>query len=352
MTNSDAAITAALADCPETVTIGGTGGAAWTTPDATLANGAISRIDIRSGTMIDAINVYYNGEPDGSHGGGGGAAGMFQVQDGYHITKIQSRHGSRVDSLIFIAEPENGKGQSQSSPKYGGNGGSEQIIAAQNGLVLRAIDGRSGHEVDSLTFRFGRPYKIANVVVNTDALAKQLNNANLVNIDGITYQNASSKDTTAKFSSSRNITVANTVTTTTTVRALFGLEISVKASILVVEANAKVNFELETTDTIGSSNSVTESVTRSWDVEVPCPAGMNTTAIIKLYEATVADVPFTYDIVFYEIDDGTIVEKTTIPMTGMVSGTVPATQVEVDTVSTPIPPGSPNLDTTKVVVVS
>lgn len=335
--NPDEIIEKLLLTNAQQETIGGTGGSPFEPQESTILNGPISMLKLRSGHEIDNIEILYNGETDGPHGGGGGSPGSFSIPSDYDIYKINTRHGHRVDALQFIAKPLTGSGASVTSDKFGGDGGTAETITANNGLVLRSITGRSGDRVDALTFHFGYPYRVENVIVDVDALRSQLVDADLIGIDSITYRNATDHDSSANFNHSKTISISNTARFETSVRALFGLSVETGATVGVVENKTTVNFELETTFTIGHESTVTEQTEKSWDINIPLPARNDTTATIQIYEAQVTDVPFTYDIVFYEDVNGKAQEIERVQLVGYLSGTVPSSEVVVNVHSEPIP---------------
>lgn len=320
-------------------TYGGGGGSEFKDPQETIESGPITAIKVRSGDEIDAIEVVYGGRPGAMNGGSGGSEEEFTIPDGYAITSIELRSGDRIDQLRFIATPMNGEGDPVVSSLFGEGGGEAHILNAPNGLPLRSIEGRSGSRVDQLTFNFGYLYRIENVRVDTEQLKQQLGNLTISVLDTMTYTNQNDADVTVTFEN----TVTRTVTTTTNwesaSRFLAGIEMKVGASVGVVTAETTAKFEFEQTFTFGQSVEESTTVGRSWSIPFVAMGNSVTTAYVSIYEAKVSNVPFTYDVVLYEIEDQVRKEKARVHKTATFSGTVLANEVNAGVESKPLSGG-------------
>ena len=317
----------------KSVSIGGEGGNEWTDPMDVRESGPITAIDIRHGKEIDMVKVFYGGTPGFEHGGGGGKEGQFQIPKGYEITQIQARSGDRVDRLVFVATPISDIGDAISSEPFGRMGGDPIIINSPDGLPLRSIAGRAGKRIDQLTFNFGYLYEIQNVKVDMEQLKQELENAELITLDTASFTNGTDIDTTSQFSHTSSVSTTNTASWETSSRFLAGIEMKVSAGIdaeiLSFGSETTVKFEFEQTFTYGKETSRTSSTEKSWSVDIPIPARSVTNAYVSIYQAEVKNVPFTYDVVFYEIKDQIKEEAIRIKGKATFSGSVLASDVNV-----------------------
>ena len=108
----------------------------------------ITKIIIRSGRLIDAIQVTYkkrNGHlyTSRQHGGNGGGVSTIQLRDGEMIIGIFGKSGRLVDQLGFVTN------YGRIFGPYGGSGGGSFRV---NGCHLRGIFGGSGRLLDSIGF--------------------------------------------------------------------------------------------------------------------------------------------------------------------------------------------------------
>lgn len=106
-------------------------------------------IGIRSGTLIDAITVWYL-NADGTiytSGKSGGNGGSYYVQyfaaDEY-IYQVNGRSGQSLDQLTFYTNHK--------SFSYGGTGGGPFSVAVPSGYQVFGFFGRSGTVIDQLGF--------------------------------------------------------------------------------------------------------------------------------------------------------------------------------------------------------
>ena len=130
---------------------GGKGGNPFNEIPTPRCNSALSKVVIRSGKYIDAIELTYVSNEDGSYstlprlGGNGGHESAFDidVRGGEKIKSIQVRSGEFVDHLNFTTN----KGRSVA---FGGYGGSQFSIAET--CDLQGIYGRAGEYLDAIGF--------------------------------------------------------------------------------------------------------------------------------------------------------------------------------------------------------
>jgi len=125
--------------------VGGSGGDSFSVDDYSVAY-PISRINIRSGTEVDSIQLVYGNSFSGAyHGGNGGMPTQVVLADNEYITDVFGSAGTRVDQINFRTNLGNSFGP------YGGNGGAPFHFKG-DGLALRGVTGRSGEKIDQLTF--------------------------------------------------------------------------------------------------------------------------------------------------------------------------------------------------------
>lgn len=114
---------------------GGSGGS----PFADRAQ-TITGINVRSGTMIDAIGLI-GGD---NHGGAGGSPATFMLNPGESIQSIHGKTGQFVDSIVIATN----QGRSVS---FGGQGGGQSYsFVAPPGYVIGGFCGRSGQMIDAI----------------------------------------------------------------------------------------------------------------------------------------------------------------------------------------------------------
>lgn len=109
----------------------------------------IIEVQIRAGTLIDAIQILYRYRSGGQpmyfprHGGSGGGFYRFILNPGEFITGIRGRCGTLVDSIIICTNL-------RESPQYGGTGGVPYQVYAPPGQAVVGFFGRSGSLVDAI----------------------------------------------------------------------------------------------------------------------------------------------------------------------------------------------------------
>ena len=128
---------------------GGSGGGPFLElPDN--CNAIVSKIYIRSGAKVDAIQVTYTYSDGSEHtfanrggNGGGPSTVTIDVSSGERLIGVSGRSGAKVDQLSFITN------FGRTFGPYGGNGGGPFTA---NGCILKGIHGRSGEKLDSIGF--------------------------------------------------------------------------------------------------------------------------------------------------------------------------------------------------------
>lgn len=115
-----------------------------------IPSGAVAdSVQIRNGAYIDALQMnlrLLNGQIQemDQHGGDGGTAETFSLNDDEHITAISGRYGQYVDSIRFHTNM-------RVSPTYGGSGGdADYYYAAPPGWQIVGFYGRSGAYIDAI----------------------------------------------------------------------------------------------------------------------------------------------------------------------------------------------------------
>ncbi|MDX1694652.1 MAG: hypothetical protein R3208_12875, partial [Ketobacteraceae bacterium] len=94
-----------------------------------------------------------------SNGGSGGSAFSYQCSDGYVITHLQVRAGSRVDALRVGCSELKADGtyelnaqKRQWSARFGGSGGSEYADSCPDGKLMTSFFGKAGSNIDNIGF--------------------------------------------------------------------------------------------------------------------------------------------------------------------------------------------------------
>ena len=67
----------------------------WTDGGEIHLNGLISKIELRTGSVVDAIRTQYGETWSAEHGGGGGTSHMMEMAKGAKIIIVQGRSGSK-----------------------------------------------------------------------------------------------------------------------------------------------------------------------------------------------------------------------------------------------------------------
>ena len=116
----------------------------------------ISRVTIRHGRVVDAIQISYrlsSGQDyvAGWHGGRGGRQTVFRVNvdGGERVVGVFGKSGGKVDQIGFVTN------HGRIFGPYGGSGGSNFRV---NSCDVRGIFGRSGRVIDSIGFFCAQPW--------------------------------------------------------------------------------------------------------------------------------------------------------------------------------------------------
>lgn len=151
-----------------TTLYGGDGGGVFDDNPATERITGISRIQVRSGALIDKITIVYNlvgGRQEiKQHGGGGGNDNPeIVLAPDERICGVVLRSGSAVDSLTFIICREHSATPGSLLANlaclkrygpYGSGGGQEHVILCPN---IGSFFGRSGTALDAIGFYCDAP---------------------------------------------------------------------------------------------------------------------------------------------------------------------------------------------------
>eukprot|EP00486_Rosalina_sp_Unknown_P010687 CAMPEP_0201584786 /NCGR_PEP_ID=MMETSP0190_2-20130828/114845_1 /ASSEMBLY_ACC=CAM_ASM_000263 /TAXON_ID=37353 /ORGANISM="Rosalina sp." /LENGTH=198 /DNA_ID=CAMNT_0048029461 /DNA_START=107 /DNA_END=699 /DNA_ORIENTATION=+ len=116
-------------------------------------NAYITRVCLRTGSLVDQIQVWFsNGANAGPYGGGGGGYNCYPSSGSLSgdncITSVNVRSGSLIDGIQFHT-----KGGS-TSDWYGGHGGGFHTVNYNN-ECLTSLNAKTGSLVDALQFYFG-----------------------------------------------------------------------------------------------------------------------------------------------------------------------------------------------------
>ena len=148
---------------------GGKGGSegSFTLPNP---NSRITRVNIRHGSLIDALEITYAQRIYNRRispvsirtvrfGGKGGKLSSFVLQGGEYITRIKGRSDRYVNQLTFYTNKNRKFGP------YGGNGGKAFEVKTPGGL--KGIKVRFGSLIDAIGFYFRKPSHPSNEGVDT-----------------------------------------------------------------------------------------------------------------------------------------------------------------------------------------
>eukprot|EP00347_Sterkiella_histriomuscorum_P001752 403370824 len=126
---------------------GGIYGNSFDDHDFFINNGAPSKIHVRSGSRIDAVQFTYAGVDGPLHGGISGGPNYVVLGGDQKIVKVGVHAGDAVDGLSFWTD-------AGGSFNYGGRGGRyTEISAPVQGAYLAYISGKQGsHSLEQITF--------------------------------------------------------------------------------------------------------------------------------------------------------------------------------------------------------
>ena len=126
-----------------TTPVGGNGGS-WFN-DCNADRDPITEIKVRSGRLVDSIQITYGGEMEPRHGGGGGRLEFCELSANETITDVRGRYGRVLDQIEFVTS------EGRVCGPYGGNGGRD-FSKSIPGYHLSCIFGRSGRLIDQIAF--------------------------------------------------------------------------------------------------------------------------------------------------------------------------------------------------------
>ncbi len=291
------------------LTVGGGGGEPFSDPEAVAGKGLITKIEIRCGSEIDAIRLYYGngtianvGTGIGDwHGGNGGELKVWEVPEGHRIIRIEGRAGDKIDRLQFFTDKQ------ATSPIFGGDGGRPFAATTKEGAGLRTVSGRAGSRIDSLTFRFGLPNYVEKIEYDADALRKAALNFTPVQVATQTLPNYTDLEQTVRYTASSSAENEGT----------FNWEIGEKLSVssefsvgvpLVGEGKIKVMAQVSASQ--GGSRTWRTATGESWEIPVKAPPRTRIVCTSTMKKHTV-DVPFTYTIAWYSGSRHNVVKRET-----------------------------------------
>ena len=138
----------------QTSLAGGSGGTDFLDDDIP-AGARIVEVRVEAGDFLDSVQMIYS-FPEGrpieaaKHGGGGGHAATFRLQQGEYIVGLSGRCGRYVDSLRIQTNM-------RMSQVFGGSGGERDFrIDVPDGNQAIGFMGRSGEYVDAIGLTYAR----------------------------------------------------------------------------------------------------------------------------------------------------------------------------------------------------
>jgi len=271
------------------VMVGGGGGGPF--DDSTIVNVArkIMSIDIRHGSVVDAIRVNYDGQNQTPfHGGSGGSLSTFNLDSDENIVRIEGRSGSVIDRLQFVTD------KGRTSEQYGGNGGSPFSLDGGN-KALKYFDGRCGSKLDALRAYWWPIEPISYLVSN---MQYTLTQSQLMNADP---EYAGSFFIINKSSVQQTITQsgATAYTETSTWSKSYATKTGVKTTFqtgipFVVEGKVEVSEEFTYTYTFGDTKSTAKTTTQTVNVNVPSQRQIK---VVFTAKKTTVDLPYSATII-------------------------------------------------------
>lgn len=271
-------------------------------PDDVVNKGSITKIDVRHGSKVDNIRFYYGTDGIGDlHGGSGGNPDTWSVPDGEQIVRIEGRTGDQVDSLQFFTD------KGTASPRWGGTGGNPFSAQVPDGSALRTVTGCYDDTLQMINLHFGAPYFVKEVTVNPADVDKALQNVSPESASDQLLDNSQGTDQqTITYSDSYTTSVQNTFT--------FETGGSLKLSVEVGGGNGvasfKSGFSMTASASMTKSDSSTDTQTETWSIPVTVPAKTKVRATTVLQKQSVT-LPFSYTIAWYKGSKTNILKQLT-----------------------------------------
>jgi jacalin-like lectin domain-containing protein len=138
----------------QTSLTGGSGGTVFVDGDVP-AGASIVEVRVWAGDYVDSVQMIYN-LPNGRsleavrHGGDGGRAASFRLEQGEYIVGLSGRCGTYVDSLRIHTN-------TRTSQLFGGSGGDRDLqIDVPDGNQATGFVGRSGTYLDAIGLTYAR----------------------------------------------------------------------------------------------------------------------------------------------------------------------------------------------------
>lgn len=277
--------------------VGGNGGNPF---DDLSDNGAllgkIASITVRHGTAIDNITVQYKEGPRLAHGGGGGNAAEFVLEDNEWLTEIRGRSGTSLDAVQFVLS------SGRMSPIYGGTSGTP-FQFRKNGCAIVSLFGRCGSSIDQLgvCYSDAKPRKLTIRSMSFDLDGFQLAETPKALATHSVINRTSTEQTT---STTLTDEVAESETLSTTVTNGFNIELALewKSDALVAGSKKTVKFGYSFQEAKTTEHTTTKTRSIAHQLTTVVAAGKSVRATAKVTQGTY-DVPWTAKGVLTYIDN-------------------------------------------------
>jgi len=286
---------------------GGNGGTAFRDPDVVIDKGRISKIDICHGGEVDGFRLYYGTEGVGDwHGGDGGTLSTFALEGDELIIRVEGHAGYRIDRLQFFTD------KGRKSPVYGGNGGKAFKYGGDKGEYLRTISGReggvrghSGLRIHQANLEFGLPYYLTNFKYDLKAVEPA---AKPQQIAQQVLENNSSIEQTTEYA--RTLTLGAKKSFSWGLGEKYSAKGSAEIGVPEV-ADFKIEIGFEASSHQDWTSEDFQTQTESWKVPVKVPKHSKMRVTTSATQYKLENVPFTYDIVFYEGEKSNVKDRKT-----------------------------------------
>lgn len=271
--------------------VGPPGGVPVVEDPTTYNSGPIKGIRVCHGDRLDAITVTYGNREGKKIGRGPGACEDVDINPGQKINAVRVRSGDWIDAIQFQIDGKWGT-------RYGGGGGVEKTIRSPNGGSLAVIDGRHGAKIDQLTFSFGLPYTMKDIVYDTEAIANQTRIAPIENLGSQCFVNKTAVAQKASKTFKKDVTVKASWNFETSTQ--WGVEASISYSYAGFTGGLKTSFSQAQKASKGGEDSTTKSLSNDYQTLVP-PGTIIQTNFVASEKSL--RIPFTYTMAHYRNDD-------------------------------------------------